>query len=417
MLKNIYLFVILHLILLVGCGMGEPLEDADQYIEPVSQLHLSGDVKIIGLGEATHGNVEFQELKRDVFEALMNNEDVRVFVLEADFGGGQAINQFILNGNGTAKEVVNALDYGIYNTEQMIEFVQWMHDYNESVNDNQKIYFYGNDMQRYDYSKKGLLDYYEVIDKDIAVEYQALLENVSNENMRQLTEDELADLNEIIEEIMADMQRNKEEYVRLTSEEEYAFAFQYAQVLHQRTTLFQNEDQYAELRDQYLAENLEWIVDFELARGNDKVLVSGHNGHIEKTSASPAGYKSMGSYLDEQYGTQYYAIGTDFISSEFNSQTGNGREREVFKVTNHNELVDAFSEVEENTFFIDFEQARQSDELQAILSNEQKMANIGDQFSSWYKYVSMFYTIKMTPINAYDGIIIVKEATPTEVIN
>ena len=43
------------------------------------------------------------------------------FVLEGDFGAGQQINQFIINGNGTAEETVNALDYGIYQTEQMIE--------------------------------------------------------------------------------------------------------------------------------------------------------------------------------------------------------------------------------------------------------------------------------------------------------
>ena len=36
------------------------------------------------------------------------------------------------------------------------------------MSDDEKVYFYGNDMQRYDYSKKGLLDYYEVVNKDEA---------------------------------------------------------------------------------------------------------------------------------------------------------------------------------------------------------------------------------------------------------
>ena len=35
-----------------------------------------------------------------------------------------------------------------------------------TVSEEEKVYFYGNDMQRYDYSKKGLLDYYEVVNMD-----------------------------------------------------------------------------------------------------------------------------------------------------------------------------------------------------------------------------------------------------------
>ena len=47
---------------------------------------------------------------------------------------------------------------------------------------------------------------------------------------------------------------------------------------------------------------------------------------------------------------------------------------------------------------------------------KQKMANIGDDFRSWYKFLKMFYTIEMTPNEAYDSVIIVKEATPTNVM-
>ena len=186
--------------------------------------------------------------------------------------------------------------------------------------------------------------------------------------------------------------------------------------MKQRTQLFLNEGDYTKLRDQYLAENLQWIVEFEAARGHDKVFITGHNGHIEKTSASLAGYKSMGNYLDELYGEEYFAIGTDFIISEFQAKNGGSGERQIHTLENHNDLVDAFSEVESNIFYVDFEKASESDELLDIISREQKMANIGDDFRMWYKFLKMFYTIEMTPNEAYDGIIIVKEATPTNVI-
>lgn len=415
--KSSLLFVVISLFfLLVGCGTVEAVGEADQYISTIEQINIPHNVKVIGLGEATHGNIEFQELKKDVFEVLLKKGNVRVFVLESDFGGGQQINQFILNGIGTAKEAVNSLDYGIYKTEQMINLVQWMHDYNTTVNKDRKIYFYGNDMQRYDYSKKGVLDYYKVVNADAFKKYALQLRHVSNDKMRELTMAQLKEINETIENIISDLQTNKVIYVEQSSTEAYLFALQYAQIMKQRTQLFLNEGDYTKLRDQYLADNLQWIVEFEVARGHDKIFLTGHNGHIEKTSASLAGYKSMGHYLDELYGEEYYAIGTDFIKSEFQAKNGGSGIRQIYTVENHNDLVDAFSEVDSNVFYVDFEKASKSDELLGILSMEHKMANIGDDFRSWYKASKMYFTIKMTPNEAYDSLIIVKKATPTKVI-
>ena len=401
-------------VLLTGCSNGEAVDDAESYITEVEDMDIPDNVKLIGLGEATHGNIEFQKLKKDVFEVLIKNENVRVFVLEGDFGGGQQINQFILNGNGTAEEAVNTLDYSIYKTEQMVNLVQWMHDYNATASEEEKVYFYGNDMQRYDYSKKGVLEYYKAVNSNMFKNYDSKLELVTNEKMRELTKEQLQDINETVENIIVDLQSNKVAYVEQSSEESHVFALQNAQILKQRTQLFLNEGEYTQLRDQYLTDNLQWIIDYEAARGNEKVFINGHNGHIEKTSASLAGYKSMGNYLDERYGEEYFAIGSDFIKSKFQSKNGSG-ERKNFTVKNHNDLVDSFSEVESNTFFVDFENASESDELSDIISSEQKMANIGDDFRMWYKFLKMFYTIEMTPNEAYDGIIIVKEATPTSV--
>ncbi|MFJ8461810.1 erythromycin esterase family protein [Lysinibacillus xylanilyticus] len=403
------------LLALAGCGKGEAVKDAPKYTSAVEDIDIPNDVKVIGFGEATHGNIEFQTLKKDVFQALIKNENVRVFVLEGDFGGAQQINQFILNGTGTAEEAVKALDYGIYKTEQMIDFVQWMHDYNVTADEEDKIYFYGNDMQRYDFSKKGLLDYYEAVDQDKAKEYAAQLQHVSNKTMRDLKNDQLKELDGNIDAIIKDLQTNKEAYIKQSSKEAYLFAAQYAQIMKQRTQLFLNDSDYMNLRDKYLANNLQWIVEFEAAQGHDKVLMSAHNGHIEKTSANMAGYTSMGQYLDEEYKDAYFAIGTDFVNNTFQAQNGSG-ERKTYTVKHHNALIDAFSEVKENIFYVDFEKASESDELAEILAKKQRMGNIGDDFSFWYKYTQILYTIKMTPQEAYDGIILVQEATATEVI-
>ncbi|WP_342533553.1 erythromycin esterase family protein [Lysinibacillus sp. FSL K6-0057] len=404
------------LVALAGCGEGEVVKDASQYTSEIKEINIPDEVKIIGFGEATHGNIEFQTLKKDLFETMIKNENVHVFVLEGDFGGAQQINQFIMNGAGTAEEAIKALDYGIYKTEQMVEFVQWMHDYNQTVDEQDKIYFYGNDMQRYDYSKKGLLDYYAKVHADNAQKFTTELEHVSNKTMRDLSNSQLNELDKTIDTIINDLQSNKAIYEKKSSKDDFSFAAQYAQIMKQRTQLFLNDDNYMNLRDQYLAENLQWIVEYEATQGHNKVLMSAHNGHIEKTSASMAGYQSMGQYLNEHFKDQYFAIGTDFVKNTFQAQNGSG-ERKEYTIEHHNALVDAFSDIDSNIFYVDFEAAKQSKELANILSKKQRMGNIGDDFRPWYKLTQMLYTIKMTPEEAYDGLIVVQEATPTKIID
>ncbi len=404
------------LVALAGCGEGEVVKDASQYTSEIKEINIPDDVKIIGFGEATHGNIEFQTLKKDLFETMIKNENVHVFVLEGDFGGAQQINQFITNGAGTAEEAIKALDYGIYKTEQMVEFVQWMHDYNQTVDEQDKIYFYGNDMQRYDYSKKGLLDFYAKVHADNAQKFTTELEHVSNKTMRDLSNSQLNELDKTIDTIINDLQSNKVIYEKKSSKDDFSFAAQYAQIMKQRTQLFLNDGNYMNLRDQYLAENLQWIVEYEATQGHNKVLMSAHNGHIEKTSASMAGYQSMGQYLNEHFKDQYFAIGTDFVKNTFQAQNGSG-ERKEYTIEHHNALVDAFSDIDSNIFYVDFEAAKQSKELANILSKKQRMGNIGDDFRPWYKLTQMLYTIKMTPEEAYDGLIVVQEATPTKIID
>lgn len=416
--KSFLLAIVCFIIVLSGCGNdGKAIDEAKKYVSSVEKINIPDDVIVIGLGEATHGNIELQQLKKAVFEVLMKNEQVRVFVIEGDFGGAQEINQFILEGKGTAKEAVNALDYGIYRTEQMINLIQWMHDYNTTTNDDEKIYFYGNDMQRYDYSKKGLLDYYGIVNKEAGQKYDIQLKDASNNTMRSLSTGQLDKINGVLDNIISDLESNEVDYIKYSSLETFAFALEYARLMKQRTELFLNDGDYMQLRDQYLADNMQWIVEFEASRGHDKVFFSGHNGHVEKTSASLAGYKSMGNYLDELYGAKYFAIGTDLMDSEFQALNSKSNERKTYKIKNNNDLVNAFSDVEPNIFYVDFEKANESKELLDIIKSKQKMVNVGDDFGSWQKLLKMFYTIEMTPNKAYDGVIILKEATPTDVID
>lgn len=401
-------------VVLTGCGT-EKIENIESYVSSIEQIDVKEGVKVIGLGEATHGNVEFQQLKKDVFKTLLNNEDVRIFILEGDFGGGQKVNDFIQNGTASAEEAIQELDYDIYKTDEMVELIQWMHDYNQTVSDDEKIYFYGNDMQRYDQNKEGLFLFLTKVNADGTVQYQAQLADVTNEKMRDLSEEKLKEVSSVMDQIMVELTQNEEAYTEKTSPKEFAFAQKYAQLLKQRTELFLQSTDYNELRDRFMAENVQWIVDLEASRGNNSVLVAAHNGHIEKKSSTVAGYTSMGKHLDDAYGETYYAIGTDFINNTFQALNRKSDERKTYKLKHDNELLDQLTDIDGNILYIDFEQASESDMLNNILTSTQPMGNVGDDFRGWNKWLSTFYTIQMVPAESYDSLIVVKEANPTTV--
>ncbi len=54
----------------LSTGDAANAEEFRKYAEPVENLSIPGDKKIIALGEATHGNAEFQQLKLEVFKPV-----------------------------------------------------------------------------------------------------------------------------------------------------------------------------------------------------------------------------------------------------------------------------------------------------------------------------------------------------------
>ena len=110
--------VTMSLSTLTGCGSkgSTEVKDFAAYAQEVEGIKLPEEVRIVALGEATHGNIEFQELKLDVFTHLVETTAVRGFALEGDFGGCALANQYILYDEGTAEEAVKSL--GLKSIEQ-----------------------------------------------------------------------------------------------------------------------------------------------------------------------------------------------------------------------------------------------------------------------------------------------------------
>ena len=96
------------------------ISDFDNYVTSIEELTVPEGTRIIALGEATHGNREFQQLKREVFEILVRKYDVRALVIEGDCGGCTIINEYIQGGEGDDRELTKLLGYRLYRDESII---------------------------------------------------------------------------------------------------------------------------------------------------------------------------------------------------------------------------------------------------------------------------------------------------------
>ena len=153
-----------------GFGTGKSADTAEfaKYAGQVSDITIPEETRIIALGEATHGNAEFQQLKLEVFQIMVENYGVRSFATEADYGCCETANRYIHGGEGTAAQAASALGFQIYQTNEMANLLSWMRAYNENVSEGEDLRIYGFDMQRYDADYEYFIEMAEALGADTA---------------------------------------------------------------------------------------------------------------------------------------------------------------------------------------------------------------------------------------------------------
>ncbi len=109
---------------MTGCGKDTAGVDMELAQIDVGAITVPEDVLVVGLGEASHGVKEYQEMKAKVFQALVAHNGCRTFVIEGDFGGALKVDDYIHGGEGTAKEAAAQIGFRIYRTEEMEAFIE-----------------------------------------------------------------------------------------------------------------------------------------------------------------------------------------------------------------------------------------------------------------------------------------------------
>lgn len=385
------------------------IDDVLKYQENIDDISIADNVKIVGLGEASHGNAEFQELKLSLLKSLIKNKKLKSFALEMDFGEGIMIDKYINGENLNIDDLVSSLSFNIYKTKEIQELIEWMRQYNNSAYENDKLSFYGFDIQNPEKSIEYVIEYCQnnniLTNYDIKNKLEVLKDSSVNSKDKRIEEAKI-----VLEKIKENLsKKNKDKYSKLI---ERAITCILDSIKYYEVD-FSDYEKSSTIRDSYMAENIEWIYNNEKAKGNSQIMVSGHNGHIASKTQF---YKNMGSILREKFGKDYFIIGTDYFNTTCNiNNIGKDRRRGNYNFNSADPMAYQAKDFENGKYYLDFSKVDKDSQTYATISSKMSMGSLGEGYSFLMKVLPYTNRIKEIPIDLYDSMIFVYQANPIEI--
>ena len=383
------------------------IAEVDSVAKNVEDLTVPESVRVIALGEATHGNKEFQELRLEVLKHLIQSTKVRSFALEADWGESMTTNNYIHGGGGNASDIVKDLAFSIYRTKEMADLIEWMREYNETVPESEKLNFYGFDMQNPDKDLKFITEFCKRSKILTDVDLEKSLLPITSENSDKILE--------ILGKISDAM---TEEYNIIGEQRKIAPYLQavnvFAQSVEYYKTINKSPIESSTVRDKYMAENVQWIQEYEEGLGRSQVFISGHDGHI---AFSMPNYVNMGHNLHEHYNSAYFAIGTDFYNTSVNvPDFENNGIRTTAKFCSADTLAYQ-AKYHNNKYLLQFSDVDEKNEkVKKLINSPLNMGSLGEEYYFFMKLLPITHIVRETPAKLYDAMIFLYETTPIEIL-
>jgi erythromycin esterase len=303
----------------------------EQDLLPLKQI--VGNASIVGLGEATHGTHEFFEMKHRVLQFLVKQMGFTTFAIEGDWDAGTQINDYLMTGKGKARDLLQLFRIWPWNTQEVLDLIEWMRSYDANPSHLQKVQFAGFDCQSVELQGfDRVIAYVKTVDRPQVASVEALYSGIRPTADWQTYSADYSNLPQQTKQLYALhahkvydlLKTHQTEYIRRSSQQDFALALQEARVIVQYAQLRSIDDttqsgslKYANQRDAFMAENVSWL--YEHGGTNVKVVLWAHNGHIANDPSNPDGWKTMGTYLREQYKDHYLPVGFSFYQGTFNA--------------------------------------------------------------------------------------------------
>ena len=289
-------------------------------LEPLAEL--VGDARVVALGEATHGTREFFELKHRVFEFLAERLGFTVFAIEANQPEARAIDRYVQGGEGDPKELLAGIYFWTWDTEEVLDLIEWMRRYNAAPGHPHALHFAGFDMQTPTVAARETLAYLREADPDLAGASEDLLGPLTEpDSWREVLErpvGELAAIRDRLRDLVASFDDHRGSWIERTGADRFTVARQQAVVARQAVEMSvgaaEGLAQGSGLRDAAMAANVQWILG--TSPPGTRVMLWAHNGHVRRAPWAN-GIAPMGAHLSAALGRDYVALGFVFDRGSF----------------------------------------------------------------------------------------------------
>jgi|KBSMisStandDraft_5_1062788.scaffolds.fasta_scaffold48904_2 erythromycin esterase len=395
----------------------DPTQRTDD-LAPLSSM--IGNAHIVGMGEGTHGTREFFLMKHRVLEFLVQQMGFTTFAIEATSPEADDMNRYVLGGDGDPKKLLSHLYFWTWNTQEVLDMVAWMRQWNSTAPASQRVQFLGFDMQYPGASMDSVTAFIARVDpasSDFVSDrfgcmvpfrnhFQTLGQQFTGYAARDTATKAAcaAGLQSVY-----DLISGKRATYERAEPNSFEAVLHHARLVQQFETmiaLYNNAGASSLARDKAMAENVSWIRDH--APPGAKIALWAHNGHINAIT------NLMGGYLRAKYAADYVTLGFSFGYGRFNAVAPTGQ-LTYFDVefAPDNSLESVFLSVGKSLALFDTRQIASGGADAAPLGGPIPMRSIGALYNP--QSASAFFTRQVFP-NDFDLLIFVRQATQSTLL-
>ena len=384
-------------------------------LEPLRQI--VGDARVVSLGEATHGTSEFFRMKHRILRFLVKEMGFTAFAIEASMPASFKVNEHVQAGTGNPDERLEGLGFWVWNTQEVLNQIRWMRDYNQAQNQN--VGFYGFDMQYPKMAMEVVVDFIDEVDPDTVATVQnhyscyrtyVLSESRDYENAADST---LQRCREGVEAVSQLLDEERNVYTSRAGERRFSFVRQHARVVAQseRSDRLNRGNNHENVRDSAMARNVQWLLDY--LGPDSKIVLWAHNAHVSEAGVQ---YTSMGTHLDESLGENLASIGFSFLEGRANAVD---RGIEAVNVptpansspTSYYEYY--FASADASPFLLDLRLAQKGTDESGWLYGPKQLRSIGAVYDPDHPK-RYFYETNL--VSEFDAMIYIEQSTPSDLL-
>jgi erythromycin esterase-like protein len=306
-----------------------PLEVGPPGIEPL--VEAVGDIRVVLIGEASHGTDEFYRMRADLTAALIEHKAFDLVAVEADWPDANRANRWVrlMSDDPDAEAALGSFTRfprWMWRNEVVVDFLGRLREFNTNRIFAERVGFYGLDLYSLHSSMEAVLRYLNTVDPPAAQRARqryACFEQFGTDVQSYGYAATLGLSTSCEDDVVAqlvDLRTRAADYVSRdghVAEDEYFFAEQNARLVRNAEryyrSMFGSHVESWNVRDTHMMETLEALLEWTRRRlGRAKAVVWAHNSHLgdaRATQMSDWGEFNLGQLVRQRYGRDTYLIG------------------------------------------------------------------------------------------------------------